>query len=433
MTAHNSIARRGRTGRRIVASRHANVKTAHPLALVLKFVAASIAVLLVSGVSLGAIATSNFASNLKTVALPGETTAPALAIPTLGEFPGGFNILVVGSDRCEKVSGCKDRQGNLNDVTMLVHVAADHKTAVAVSFPRDLVVPIPSCPKESGTGRYASMSAQPINNTLAYGGLPCTVLTVEALTGLKIPYAAEITFSGVIAMSTAVGGVPVCISGPIRDLYSGLILPKAGEYVLSGQDALNFLRTRHGVGDGSDLGRISSQQVFMSSLVRTIKSDKTLTDIPKLFAIATAATTHMTLSNSLANLNTMASMAMVLKGIPLESITFVQYPGVTGQGGVYSGKVAPVKSVAAALFKRISADIPFTLDSGTGLGSVANPNAPVAPSPTAAPSVAPTAPTTPGASPATPVPSGSPSAPSTALDGVQGQTAAQYTCSKANN
>ncbi|MBC7518961.1 MAG: LCP family protein [Microbacteriaceae bacterium] len=431
MTETSSPGRRGRTGHsRVVASRHGGVRAPHPFRLILRVFTAVLAVLLVSGVSIGAIAASKIMSGSKTVALPGETVAPIIAVPNLGAFEGAFNILVVGSDRCEKTGGCKDRQGNLNDVTMLVHVAADQKTAVAVSFPRDLVVPIPSCPKESGNGRYGAMSAQPINNTLGYGGLPCTVLTVEALTGLKIPYAAEITFSGVIAMSTAVGGVPVCVNGPIRDLYSGLILPKAGEYVLSGQDALNFLRTRHGVGDGSDLGRISSQQVFMSSLVRTIKSDKTLTDLPKLFAIATAATTHMTLSNSLASLNTMASMALVLKGIPLENITFVQYPGVTGQGGVYTGKVAPVKSVAAALFKRIAADIPFTLDSGTGLGSVANPNAPVA-SPAATPAVPPT-PAAPSASVA-PSASASPSASSNALDGVQGQTAAQYTCSKANN
>ncbi|TXN27687.1 LytR family transcriptional regulator, partial [Lacisediminihabitans profunda] len=67
------------------------------------------------------------------------------------------------------------------------------------------------------------------------------------------------------------------------------------------------------VGDGSDLGRISSQQVFLSSLVRTVKSDSTLTDFTKLFGLATAASKNMTLSKNLSNLNTMVSIALVLK------------------------------------------------------------------------------------------------------------------------
>jgi len=403
-------------GRTSIA-RHGRLKQSHPFLTLLKFAAAALAVVLVSGVSVGAIAVAQLGNNIETVELAGEKDDPVVPPPTLGSFEGGFNILIVGSDVCEKEGGCKDRQAELNDVTMLVHVYADQTTAVAVSFPRDLVVPIPSCPKADGSGSYNAMSAQPINNTLAYGGLACTVLTVEKLTGLDIPYAGLITFNGVIGMSNAVGGVPVCVDGPINDKYTGLNLPAAGEYTLQGVDALAFLRTRHGVGDGSDLGRISSQQVFLSSLVRTVKSDSTLTDLGKLFGIATAATSNMKLSNSLANLNTMVSMSLVLKNIPLESITFVQYPGTTGQGGVYSGKVAPIKAQADALFAKLSADEPFALSAGTGVGSELNPNAPVAtPTPDPSGSASPTTPTT----------------EVEVLAGVKGQTAAEYTCSKAN-
>ena len=104
-----------------------------------------------------------------------------------------------------------------------------------------------------------------------------------------------------------------------------------------------FLRSRHGVGDGSDLGRISSQQVFLSSLVRTVKSSDTLTDFTKMFNIATVVTQSMTLSNSLKNVNTMVAMAQVLKKLPLDRIMFVQYPGVTGGTGIYANKVQPDK------------------------------------------------------------------------------------------
>ena len=371
--------------------------------------------MLVAGASLTTIAVIQLSTNIETVALVGDEGNMAVPAPGLGSFEGGFNVLVVGSDRCDEPGGCADRSSELNDVTMLMHVYEDQTSAVAVSFPRDLVVPIPSCPKVDGSGTYNAMSAQPINNTLAYGGLACTVLTVQKLTGLDIHYAGLISFNGVIEMSSAVGGVDVCVDGPVIDKYSGLNLPSAGTYSLEGVQALQFLRTRHGVGDGSDLARISSQQVFLSSLVRTIKSSETLTDLPKLFGLAQAATSNMQLSESLANLNTMVSMALVMKDIPLEAITFVQYPSTTGAGGVYAGKVAPIKDQAAALMAKLAADDPFTLEAGTGLGSVADPNAPITPAAPVDPSAAPT-------SGVAPVP---------VLAGVLGQTAADYTCSKA--
>jgi LCP family protein required for cell wall assembly len=401
-------------------ARHGRLLPSRPGVTVLKFLAAAVAVavVVVSAASVAGIAVTQFTNNIKTVALPGETQGPP---PDLGSFEGGFNLLIVGSDtRADQGAQFGKDDGVLNDVTMLVHVSADQSNAVAVSIPRDMVVPIPACLREDGKGNYGAMSAQPINNTLAYGGLPCTVLTVEMLTGLKIPFAALITFQGVIQMSTAVGGVPVCINGPLIDKYSGISLPKAGTYTLAGGDALAFLRSRHGVGDGSDLGRISSQQVFLSSLVRTVKSNDTLTNFTKLFRLATAASQNMTLSNSLKNVNTMASLALVLRGIPLDRITFVQYPGTTGLGGVYEGKVAPLKDIAAVLFAKIKADDPFSIDSGTGRGSVADPSAPVTPAPAASGSPAPSS----SASATTP--------PVDAISGVLGQTAADYTCSKVN-
>ena len=385
----------------------------------LRILGVAVVVVVVSAASIVAITFNRVDKQITTVALVGEK--PNAPPPDLASFEGGFNILVVGSDTRVGQGAYAGKDGGvLNDVTMLVHVSGDQTNAVAVSIPRDMIVPIPSCPKADGSGSYHSMSAQAINNTLAYGGLPCTVLTVEKLTGLDIPFAGLITFQGVIDMSTAVGGVPVCINGPLKDDYSGISLPAAGTYTLSGFQALAFLRSRHGVGDGSDLGRISSQQVFLSSLVRTIKSNDTLTNVLKLYSLAQAASSNMTLSNSLKNPTEMVSMALVLKNIPLDRITFVQYPSTTGVGGVYAGKVAPLVAPAAALFARIKADEPFTLDSGTGRGSVTDPSsAPVGGTSTTPPVGAPSS-----------APTASASVPGSPLAGVLGQTAAEYTCTK---
>jgi LCP family protein required for cell wall assembly len=298
-----------------------------------------------------------------------------------------------------------------------LHVAEDQKSAVLVSIPRDMVVPLPAC--ENG----GPATGLPINETFYYGGLACTVETVQNLTGLPIQFAGVITFNGVIAMSTAVGGVEVCINEPILDPYTGLNLPTAGSHTLEGWNALAFLRSRHGVGDGSDLGRISSQQVFLSSLVRKIKSDDTLTDFGKLYGIAQAATQNMKLSENFARLDTLVSIALVLKNIPLENIAMVQYPSRTGGTGIFLGKVQPITATATALFDAIKADVPIALDAnavGANGGSELNPNAP--------------APTVPDPS-ASPDPSATPTDPGPTaqlIPGLKGQTAAQYTCSVAN-
>lgn len=411
-------------------ARHGQLRHSRAGFTVAKIALSAIAVVLVSTLSVGAIAAVQLKGNIKTVDLVGGKDTPIIAgiIPGVGSYPGGFNFLLAGSDS-RAGSGMKGPDSVLNDVTMLVHVAEDQGSATVVSIPRDMIVPIPACPRTDGKGNYSSMTAQAINTTLSYGGLACTVLTVEKLTGLKIQFAGLIQFQGVVQMADAIGGVDVCVNGPMRDAYSGINLPKAGTYTISGDEALAFLRSRHGVGDGSDLGRISSQQVFLSSLMRKIKSDGTLTDISKMYKLAVAATSNMQLSSNLTNLNTMISMAVVLKDIPLNRLTFVQYPSTTGVGGVYLGKVAPVVSTATQLFNKIRADIPFTLDSGTGRGSVADPTAPSA-SPTPSTSASPA----PSASP-TPSTSASPTvdAPAAVIPGVLGQTAADYTCTKVNN
>jgi LCP family protein required for cell wall assembly len=397
-------------------ARHGRLKRSNPWPTVLKFTAAALAVVLVSGASVAAIALNGVTSQVQTVELIPPTDGP---LPQIGAIEGGFNILIVGSDTRAGQGGIggseEEETSVLNDVTMLLHVSQDQTNAVAISFPRDMVVGIPECTWDDGSGDVKGYSTEPLNTALYYGGLPCVALTIENLTGLTIQFAGMITFQGVIAMSDAIGGVDVCVNGPVIDSDTGINLPAAGNYTLQGFDALAFLRTRGGVGDGSDLTRISSQQVFLSSLVRKLKSSDTLGDFKKVYNLANAALSNMTLSSSLANAPTMVSIALALKDIPLERVTFVQYPGTTGNTeGVYAGKVKPNQVLGDEMMQYILADQPFTLaEAGDGEGSELNPNA--APLPTAE-------------STAPPVDNSS----LPVLDGVRGQTAADQTCSIAN-
>jgi LCP family protein required for cell wall assembly len=332
------------------------------------------------------------------------------APPHIGAIDGSFNVLLAGSDSGGGDSAYGVRDASLNDVTMLLHVSADHRNATVVSFPRDMFVAVPSCPNDKG-GNYSAMSRVKINTSLSYGGLACTVLTVSALTGLDIPYAGVIEFDGVIEMSNAVGGVPVCVTGDIYDKYTGLDI-KAGELTLEGTQALAFLRSRHSVGDGSDLGRISSQQAFLSSLVRTLRSAKVLSDPIKVYGLAKAATRNIQLSESLADPSTIVSMALAVKDIDLDKVVFVQFPNHVVDGGV-----APTDSAAKVLLNALAQDQSVTVTGDTGIGTELDPNAPASLLPSSALSSPPTAPPSSGTQVALP-------------NDVHGQSASQTTCTK---
>jgi len=435
-----------RTGRRAAeasgrgVARHGRLRSTGPLGTVGKVLAGALAVVLVSGASVGAIAAYQVRSDLGDgVVLAGaKGKTPVVASPpSIDAYPGGFNVLIVGTDNdADQDEGAfGERDATLNDVNILLHVSADHSNATAVSIPRDMVVPIPACAREDGSGYYAAMSARPMNEAYSYGGLSCVVSTVSELTGLEIPFAGMISFNGVIEMSNAVGGVPVCAATPIKDRYTGLDIP-AGETVLQGEQALQFLRTRHGVGDGSDLGRISSQQVYLSSLLRTVKSADTLTNPTKLYSLARAAASNMTLSDGLTDVTTMVQIGSALRDLPLDQVNFVQYPGSTEGSGVYAGKVQPITSVATTLFDAIRADQPFTLEAGSeGLGASAAGDAAAGDAAAGGASAAPETPApsesgVPAATDpaATDPAAGAPAAPEV-ISGLTGQSAAEQTCS----
>jgi LCP family protein required for cell wall assembly len=274
-----------------------------------------------------------------------------------------------------------------------------------------MYVPIAGC--EDG-----NPGTRKINEALTYGGLACAVSTVEALTGLQIGYAAKIEFDGVIAMSNAVGGVDVCVAEPIHDHQITFDL-EAGNHTLQGWDALQFLRSRHGVGDGSDTTRVSNQQLFLAALMRKIKSEGTLTNPLTVYALAKAAAANMQLSTSLSSIDTMYSMAVAVKDIPLSNIAFVNYPaGSTVVNGV--GGVKPRPGDAKVLTDAIAADAQIVVTGDPGGGAVAGDDVVETPSPTPTGSGAPTI--APDASPVVELPTT-----------ITGQRATEQTCTNGND
>ncbi len=381
-----------------------------PWLSVLRVLGAVVVVVAVSAASIAGIAAWRLSRTLASNAVLIGSGGPP---PSIGALDGGFTVMMVGVDNAPGQSTWgAARQATMNDVDILVHIAADHRSGVVVSIPRDLVIDQPECVDPQTKQVAPAVTQEPVNTAYGRGGLACVVTTVSHLTGLTIPYAAQFTFQGTVAMADAVGGVQVCVDHAIHDRSSGLNLP-AGRSVITGRTALAYLRNRHGVGDGSDLARISSQQAYMSSLMRKMTGSGTLTDPQRLYTLAATAAKDITLSTSLASLDTMVSMLLAVKDIPTKQMVFVQYP--TQPDPANANKVVPNLSLATALLDRVKADRPVRLAASTvGYSTKA-----VA----ANPGTSKKQRSTPSPKPTT----------GPALAGLSGQTADQRTCSVASS
>jgi len=399
-------------------ARHGNIHAAGRSRAILGILGKALVVVIVSTLTVATVSAIQITQELSR----GQIDVPSLdggdrVIPPLD---GPLNILLVGSDTRSGAgnSAFGDTGGNLADVIILLHVSEDRQNAVALSFPRDTMLPWPACPSTSGGPGYLPQSLGQINATIANGGPGCTLLTVELLTGLNIPYLAMVDFNGVIELSNAVG-VEVCVAQDIEDEYTNTYLKK-GMHTLQGVQALQFLRTRHGVGDGSDLGRISNQQVYLTSLVRKLKSRDILSNPVALYSLAQAAAKNMTLSKTLAEPTTLMGVANALKDIPMKKITFLQLPSVYGLPAPLQGRVKPDYEKAQVIFDMMKNDEPIVL------AEVNNPGVGSELAPTLKPTPKPTSTTTPTKKPTpTPTPTITP-----LPDWAQGTNAQTTTCSK---
>lgn len=253
-----------------------------------------------------------------------------------GQTP--LNILLLGSDsrgskkNIELGGSRADRdRPPLADVQMLLHVSADRSNMSVISVPRDTKATIPKC-TDPDDGKVYEKTTAKINTSLQRGGPGCTVAAWEEMTGIPIDHFMMIDFAGVVSMADAVGGVPVCVDNNVRDPQSQLRLKK-GKSVVRGEQALHWLRTRHGFGDGSDIGRARAQHMYMNSMVRQLKAGTKLTDPGKLRALAEAATKALTVDEGLGSVKKLYDLGNDLKQVPTKRITMATMPWEYAPGG----------------------------------------------------------------------------------------------------
>ncbi|MCX4526164.1 MULTISPECIES: LCP family protein [unclassified Streptomyces] len=283
-----------------------------------------------------------------------------------GQTP--LNILLIGSDaRNDKenqdLGGGRDTFDGppLADVQMLLHLSADRSNMSVVSMPRDTLVKMPKCTEPGPNGKVhpASKGLVQTNESLSRGGPGCTVAAWQELTGIPISHFMMIDFKGVVSMADAIGGVPVCVQENVHSRNragkgSGLKLPK-GESVIQGEQALQWLRTRYGFEDGTDLGRTHAQHMYMNSMAREFRKNAKLTNPVKLNSLAKAAIDAMVVDPGLNKIDRLYDLSMELKKVPPGRITMTTMPWI--QSPYDRDRVEPKPGEAEGLFRMVREDI----------------------------------------------------------------------------
>ncbi|KLO30602.1 transcriptional regulator [Mycolicibacter heraklionensis] len=289
---------------------------------------------------------------------------------------GDENFLIVGADTRAGANSdigagsTEDAEGARSDTIMLVNIPANRKRVVVVSFPRDLAItPIQCEAWNSVTGAYGPIydeetgtysddivyTETKLNSTYAFGGPKCLVKEIQKLSGLAINRFMAVDFVGFGKMVDALGGVEVCTPSPLYDLVLGSVLEDSGRQRVNGGTALNYVRARHvTTEDNGDYGRIKRQQLFLSSLLRSLISTNTFFSPTKLNNVVNMFIGDSSVDN--VTTKDLVNLGQSLQKVAAGHITFVTVPtSETDENGDEVPRMDDVR----ALFDAIINDDPL--------------------------------------------------------------------------
>ncbi|MBS42976.1 MAG: transcriptional regulator [Nocardioides sp.] len=266
------------------------------------------------------------------------------------------NILVMGSDSREGDGNNIDNltgSGERSDTTMMFHLSADRSFAYGISIPRDSLVDRPECTTEDGDTIPAADNVM-WNEAFSVGGPACTMQQFEQLTGIRLDNYVVLDFNGFQDMVEAIDGVEVCIPEDIVDPAHGINIP-AGTREIEGKQALNYVRARYTLGDGSDLSRIKRQQAFIAAMAGKVVSSDVLTRVDRVIGFLDAATSS--LQTDFESVTQIGKIGNSFRSIGLDKIKFVTVPWQYAPSDPNRVEWLPE---ADRLWKRVIDDVPLT-------------------------------------------------------------------------
>ena len=294
---------------------------------------------------------NDFDGQKQTIAkvFPKEEARPAVTAT------GAKNILLLGSDSrgdgvdMAEAGAASDQR---SDTMMWVHIPADHKNITMMSIMRDTWVSIP------GIGEAK------INAAMAHGGVPLVVETLEGLFNNRIDHVAIVDFEGFKAITDALGGVTVPVTVPFNS--NGFTF-NAGPQLMSGDQALAFVRERYSFTDG-DYQRVRNQQIFLKSIMGTVLTPQTLANPAKVSELVNQVSPYISVDSGL-DASTLGALAVSLRDIRAANVLSFTLP-TSGTGTSADGQSIVLKDDAAiaAISDALSNDSLVSYLTANGLG-----------------------------------------------------------------
>jgi len=229
--------------------------------------------------------------------------------------PSKLNILILG------IGGGSHDGPNLTDTIILANIDEKKNKVTLTSIPRDLWIPDLEGYNKKINEAYAKGEMKRKG-----GGIPLAEAVVEKVTGQSVDYAVRIDFNGFVRAVDIVGGLDIVVDNILDDYrypiggkeddtcgftdediqafvatvsaekelsekfscrYKHLHFDK-GQQHLTGDQALEFVRSRHGVnGEGSDFARSKRQQKVITAFKDKIFSAQTLINPAKIINLYT--------------------------------------------------------------------------------------------------------------------------------------------------
>ena len=291
--------------------------------------------------------------------LGGITVSQALSSQDPKSTGDGQNILLIGLDSRKDQdgndlswnllkhlhAGDSDDGGYNTNTLILAHVSADDRVT-AFSIPRDDWVRFTGVPgynhikiKEAYglTKQYVEQKLidkgvsdqKELERQGREAGRAATLKAVRNLTGVPIDLFAEVNLAGFYDLTQSLGGVDVCLKHAVYDSYSGADFP-AGRQTLDAEQALAFVRQRHGLENG-DLDRTHRQQAFLSSVMRQLQDAGTFTNLGKLKSLMAVARKDVVLSSGWDEDQFRRMGALAGGSIEYRTLPVVRYDNINGQ------------------------------------------------------------------------------------------------------
>jgi LCP family protein required for cell wall assembly len=244
--------------------------------------------------------------------------------PASDAAAGAMNILLLGTDgrtdgeatTGSGATGSWTPGEQRADTMMLLHLSADRRSASVVSIPRDSWVRIP------GHGKAK------VNAAFSQGGPRLSVQTVEKLTGVRIDHVAWVDWAGFEEIGDLLGGVEVYVPETVHDSARDHTWTK-GTHLLSGEEALLYVRQRYGL-PGGDLDRVKRQQYVLRSILRGLRQSVDPKNPKKAYDLLDIITRHLTVDSGFSG-GDLRGLALDLARMPSSDLTFFTAP-VAGLG-----------------------------------------------------------------------------------------------------